>query len=132
MVLREGREFYSPRQITTNISFCFGVVRMISLTRIQMRYPGFYFRDVIKHQIFDHSFCHIVAKLFNLFSDVFEEGVAGPAAYHHDNINRYLVQGHCHSGSGAQRVCSNLGDFETKLCFPDCFCRGPQRVHHFF
>ena len=73
-----------------------------------MRDPGFHFRDVSKHQICDHYFCHVVAKLFDLFSDVFEEGVTGPAAYHHDDIDRYLVQRHGHRGSGAQRVGSNF------------------------
>ena len=51
VVLGEGRESYTPQQISTNIPSCFGVVGMISLTGVQVGDPRFYLRDVSKHQI---------------------------------------------------------------------------------
>ena len=51
----------------------------------------FYLRDVPEHEIFDRSLDRVMTELFHLFSHVLQEGVAGPTAYHHNDIDWDLV-----------------------------------------
>ena len=49
-----------------------------------------------------------VTELFNLFSDVAEEGVAQPAADHHHDEDGAFSQVHGHGGARANGVAANL------------------------
>ena len=44
-----------------------------------------HYRYVTKVHVFVHATADVVTELVDLLSDVFQEGVARPAAYHHDS-----------------------------------------------
>ena len=54
-------------------------------------------RDVSEHDVFDHYMGHVMTELLYLFLYVSnQEGVTGPAVYHYYDVDRDLVQCHCH------------------------------------
>ena len=55
----------------------------------------------------------VMVELFNLFPDVAEEGVTGPASYHHDGEGGKSCKVHGHGGSGSDGVGSDVGRFEA-------------------
>ena len=66
----------APRRIATNIPPRLGVVRVVSLSGIQMGDPWLQIRDVAVGDDPEHSLCHIVAELLHLLSDVQKKSIA--------------------------------------------------------
>jgi hypothetical protein len=58
-----------------------------------------------------------VVEFLDLFSNVAQKGVAGPAINHHDEKHKTSTKEHCHCHARADGVCANLvsGNVEGDL-----------------
>jgi hypothetical protein len=72
-------------RVTTNISSCLGVFKIIPDSWVIWGNLGVYIWDVHEVLAGKHPFSHILAQFHHLFSDVLEEGVAWPSPYEHDH-----------------------------------------------
>ena len=66
----------TPRQITTNILPCLGVVWVVLLPGVQVGHPGFNLGDVAVEHETAHPLGDVVAKLLDLLANVAQESVA--------------------------------------------------------
>jgi len=112
---REGRQLHSSRRDTSNISPSLGVVSMIALSGIFVRYNS---RgdvwDCAKRSKREHLLCDMLRELFDLFPDVPQECVARPSADEHDGVDRDSGEVHLHCCAGSQGVCPDFKWFEAE------------------
>ena len=69
---------------------------------------GCVFGDVPVEHVGEHFLGNIVVEFFNLLPNVMQEGIAGPAANHHDEENWATPEEHRHSCSQTDGVGANL------------------------
>ena len=65
-------------------------------------------RNVVADGSLEHFPGNIAAEFGNLFPDVSEESVTGPATKQHDGAHRNAVETHGHGGRGSNRVKSDV------------------------
>ena len=109
--LREDQddwELTTLRAVATNVHSGRCVVAVVVLPRAQAMRLRCEFADVTVELKAKHSAGHVVAELFDLFSDVSKKCVAGPATDHHHDKDRALSKVHGHSGPGADGVGADL------------------------
>ena len=80
--------------------------------------------------ILNHSLAHIMTELFDLFSYISQESVAGPSSNKHDGINRDFGEVHRHSRSRSERMCSAIFRVEAEARFPNGGCSCSDGFHH--
>jgi hypothetical protein len=82
----------------------------------------------VEHVGADHVAGDVVLEFFDLFSNVAQKGIAGPATDHHDEKHRTSTKEHHHCRIRADGVCASLfgGDVENTLS--NCQDGVPQRV----
>ena len=74
-----------------------------------LAYGGLEIRSYEVAFMTEHTAEDVVGELFNLFIDVVEEGITGPASYHH--VSEYggnSCEVHDHDGSGSDGVGANI------------------------
>ena len=74
---------------------------------------GCVFGDVPVEHVGEHFLGNIVVEFFNLLPNVMQEGIAGPAANHHDEENWATPKEHRHS-------CSQNGRSGCQSCELQC------------
>ena len=72
----EGGQSSLPSHITSNISSCLGIVRMVPLSRVKMGNLRLPFLNVSMVLVSQHSPGDIVTELFYLLANVAEESIA--------------------------------------------------------
>ena len=97
-VERQRRQPHSTGRITTKINSRLLVLWMVSLPGVIPTDCPVNLRYVSVELMQNHFSRHIVAKLFNLFSDISEEGVRRPSSYHHNRERGDSIQVHGHRG----------------------------------
>ena len=105
---REGWELTMLRAVATNVHSGHCVVAVVVLPRVKAVRPRCGFADVMVELKAKHSAGHVVAELFNLFSYVSEDRVAGPATNHHHDKVGALSEVHGHSSPGTDGVGADL------------------------
>jgi hypothetical protein len=74
--------------VPTYVDLCCGIVGMVALPGIKVRnYWGVVVGDVPVKHMGEHFLGDIVVEFLNLFPNVAQECVAGPATDHHDKKN---------------------------------------------
>jgi hypothetical protein len=109
MKLGKGRHSDLSSHVPTYVDLCLGIVGMVVLPGIKV---GDYWGCVVgivpvKH-VGEHFSRDIVVEFLDLFLNVVQERIAGPATNHHDEKNWATPGEHCHSCSGTDGVCANL------------------------
>ena len=66
----------------------------------------------MKHRL-NHLLGDVVAKLFDLLSDVLHEGVARPSSDEHDHKDGAASNEHCHGTTRLDRVGSYFGRLDV-------------------
>ena len=61
----------------------------------------------------EHAAGDVVCELFHLLSYVVEEGITGPASYHHDGEGGNSCKVHGHGGSGSDGVGADVCRFKA-------------------
>ncbi len=102
VIQRERGETGTTGRIPTNIPPRLGVGWMVALERIKVSDAGVGLRHVSVNFVNYHAFGDVVGELFDLLSDVAEEGIAGPAAQHHDGVDGDFAKVHSHCCPGSQ------------------------------
>ena len=105
---REGWELTTLRAVATNVHFGRCIVAVAVLPQVQAMHLRCGFADVTVELKAKHSAGHVVAELFNLFSDVSKKCVDGPATDHHHDKDGALSKVHGHSSPGADGVGADL------------------------
>ncbi len=68
----------------------------------------------------DHFVGDVVVEFLDLFSDVAQKGVAGPATNHHDEKHGTSTEEHCHPRTRADGVCADLVSSNVEGVFSNC------------
>jgi hypothetical protein len=68
----------------------------------------------------DHFAGDIMLESFDLFLNVAQKGVAGPATNHHDEKHGKSTKEHCHRSTQADRVHANLVDGNVEGVLSNC------------
>jgi hypothetical protein len=98
--------------VPTYVDSCRGIVGMVALPGIEVRdcWGGVVGDVPVKHVgVGEHFLGDIVVEFLNLFPNVAQECVTGPATNHHDKTNWATPEEHCHScaQTNANGVCAN-------------------------
>jgi hypothetical protein len=82
---------------------------MVALHGIEVRNClGGVVGDVPVKHVGEHFLGDIVVEFLDLFLNVAQECIAGPATDHHDKKNWATPEEHCHSCAQIDGVCANL------------------------
>jgi hypothetical protein len=112
------------------VSLCLDIVRMVALPGIKVT------RDcwgcVVGYAPVEHAGDHfagdIVFEFFDMFSNVAQKDVAGPATNHHDEKHGTSIKEHSHCRAQADGVCANLVGGNVEGVLSNCQGSIPQRV----
>jgi hypothetical protein len=129
-VQRKHRKPSLPNCVPTNISPCFGIVRVVALPSFFKQDPlvDFWYVSVILES--QHFLCNVLTKFHHLFVNILQKGIAGPSSYQHDCVNRAFPQIHCHGHSQSDRVCANLLLLDSKSILSNCFHSILESIDH--
>ncbi len=95
--------------VPTYVDLCRGIVGTVALPGIEVRncWGGVVGDLSVKH-VGEHFLGDIVVEFLDLFPNVAQECIAGPAIDHHDKKNWATPEEHCHSCSRTDGVCADL------------------------
>jgi len=118
------------RAVATNVHSGRCVVAEVVLPRVESVRPRSGLTNVTMELEAKYSAGYVVAELFDLFSDISKEGVAGPAADHHHDKDGALSEVHCHSSPGADGVGADLVGSDAEAVLANGAYGCSQRLHH--
>ena len=128
----EGGQSSLPSHITSNISSCLGIVRMVPLSWEKMGNPRLPFLNVPMVLVAQHSLGDVVTKLLHLLANVAEESIAWPPPYRHDCVHWAFAQMHRHCCARSDRVRSYFTLFYTQFVTPNSYDSCFQSIHQHF
>jgi hypothetical protein len=103
------------------VDLCLSIVRVIALPGIEVGYCwGCVVGDVPVKPVGEHFSGDVVVEFLDLLPNVMQEGVAGPAANHHDKENWKTPKEHHHSCSRTNGVHANLIGCNVEGVLPNC------------
>ncbi len=117
-------------QVTTNVSFRFGVVWVILDARVIRGYSHVDVWNVPEVLAREHFLGHVLTEFHYLFLNVMEKCVAGPAIKLYDHEYWAFSEIHCHGRTRSNQVCTNAFLVESKYGFFNCTHPVSQCVDH--
>ncbi len=103
------------------VFLCLNVLRIIALPGIEVRDCwGCVVGYVPVEHVGDHFVGDVVVEFFDLFSNVAQKGVAGPATDHHDEKHWTSTKEHRHCRTQADGVCADLVGNDVEGVLSDC------------
>ena len=109
MKLCEGGKPGLPSRVPPYVVSCLCIVRVIALPGIEIgNCWGYVVGDMPVKHVGEHFWGDIMVEFLNLFPNVAQECVAGPATNHHDKKNWATPKEHCHSCTRTDGVCANF------------------------
>ncbi len=104
-----------------HVSLCLDVFRMVALPGIEVKdCLGCVVGYVSVEHVGDHFAGDVLVEFVDLFLNVAQKGIAGPAADDHDEKHGTSTKEHCHCSAQADELCANLVGSNVKDVLSNC------------